>query len=202
MIKLNEVFPDDFLSVFEAGRVSDSAAFAQEPFGVFVDQRRIDGAVVGDQVHHESQAQLRGLARRALELVHRIQAAGLIDEKWIELEVVFDRVQAAGAARILDWIDKHPVKTHLRRPRQMRFPVLELAGQQREQVVDSHSWARPSWLASMSLSNRSRASSSRAGGCGHCSKIAQPEKRLPARRSKKPSRPRLFVRAGPVNRVK
>ena len=138
VIELRQVFPHHLLLVLDAERMGDPSVFSPEPAGVFGDQRRVEGAMADDQVHHELQVQRLRFSGHALEPGEGLGRAGPIDKEGIQSEVIFDRVKALGMSGKLDGVEENPVETHFRGADQVRLPIPEISGERRKEVVDDH----------------------------------------------------------------
>src|SRR5688572_6979327 len=94
MIELREVLPLDGLAlVLARGAGNASVGLADKPLGMLARQRRINRAMVDDEVHHEPQPVLAaGVECFAALLFGRGGAAG-VEEGGIKAEVIRDRIK-------------------------------------------------------------------------------------------------------------
>jgi hypothetical protein len=121
VVELPEVAPHHAAAaVLHAGRVGDVTILEPVPLGVLHRQRRVDGAVVDDEVDHHAQAEIVRRGESGVDLRLGTSLRGRIDQPRVPVEVVGDRVDAPGSPRPLDRVDEDPVEFHLRRAHQVR----------------------------------------------------------------------------------
>ena len=143
VIELRQVVPDDLGAVgLDTEGIGDPAALTHEPLGMFLDQGRIDRAVVDDQIDHHRHPQPLGLGDHGAHLGIGVELAAPVDEIRVDAEIVRGRIETARAPGLLDRVDEHPVEAHGRRPLQMRRPLSEAAHEPRKYVVDLHTATR------------------------------------------------------------
>src|ERR1035438_2579089 len=139
VIELGQIYPDDLLAVVLAGRVRDLAIRAsQEPFRMLARQAGIDGGVIDDEVDHHLQPPSTSGGSHLADLFIGRRGAVRVQQDRVDLEIVGNRIETAGGARLLDGIDEHPVKAHRRRPGEMLAPAAKRPGQEGEKIVEGH----------------------------------------------------------------
>ena len=109
---------------------------AQVDLRMLVDEQRVVGRVVDDEVGHHLEAVRGGVLGEGADLV--VVAAGLgVAEAGIEPEGIAHRIEAAGAAGLVDGIDVDPIEAEGGDARQLGAPGRHRADEQRKQVVDA-----------------------------------------------------------------
>src|ERR1017187_8287458 len=139
VIELGKVSPDDFLAVGLAERVLDPAVrAAPEPFRMLSRQAGIDSGMIDDEVDHHLQPPSTSGGSHLADLFFGRRGAVRVQQGRVDLEIVGNRIETAGGARLLDGIDEHPVTAHRRRPGEMLAPAAKRPGQEGEKIVEGH----------------------------------------------------------------
>jgi hypothetical protein len=131
--------PDAWIDRIDGVGADEFPGFvADEDLGPLLGQHRVLGGVIDDQIGHHLQAVAGGLGQEAGDL--RVVAFAIwIAEAGIETERVLDGVEAAGKARLVEWVHVNPIELHARDARQLGAPRRDRADEERKQVVNPRS---------------------------------------------------------------
>jgi hypothetical protein len=103
---------------------------------VLLDQRRVLGRVIDDQVHHRPDAGRLDLSERVLQRAKAAFLGTRRKEERVQPVEVLGRVEAAGEPGVMPGVQVEPVELHLRRASCVLRPAGRGPDEALEEVVD------------------------------------------------------------------